>query len=163
MDAGCGPCPLGPQYIEKGAKKVIALDYCPKMIASAKEEMGKKGISDKFDFVVASILEEDWKITEKVDSIVMSYLLTDFATSMDILVLALKNSKKYLKKGGSIIICDFGYIDLPIDDWIYGFTTTRQHKDPPKPFEFFYFTMKLAPGEKNELYNVPAEEMTESA
>jgi predicted RNA methylase len=28
LEAGCGPCPLGPKLIAKGAKKIYALDFC---------------------------------------------------------------------------------------------------------------------------------------
>lgn len=61
------------------------------------------------------------------------------------------------------MICDCGYLNLPIDDWIYGFTTTTQGKDPPKPFEHYYFTFATAPTEKNAIINIKAKEITDAA
>ena len=51
MEAGCGPCPLGPRLVAKGAKKIYALDFCKNMLAKAKVELTKSGIVDKFEFI----------------------------------------------------------------------------------------------------------------
>lgn len=51
LEAGCGPCPLGPKLLAMGAKKIYALDFCQNMLNNAKEELTKEGVVDKFEFI----------------------------------------------------------------------------------------------------------------
>lgn len=61
------------------------------------------------------------------------------------------------------MICDCGYLNLPIDNWIYGFTTTTEGPEPPKPFEHYYFTFATAPTERNAIINIGKNEIENAA
>jgi hypothetical protein len=55
------------------------------MIEAARKELDKKGILDKFELIVEDIFDENFKLAEKVDCVVMSYTLTTFINSYDML------------------------------------------------------------------------------
>ena len=52
LEVGCGPCPIGQRLVKLGAKKIIGLDISNEMIENAKVDLKKKGIIEKFEFIV---------------------------------------------------------------------------------------------------------------
>lgn len=127
------------------------------------KDMTQQGIADKFEFIQEDLGNSEYRLPEKVDCVIYSYSLTDFCKSHEELTRVLKNAQNFLKDDGFIMICDCGYLNIPIDGWMYGFTTTTQGPEKPKPYEHYYFTFATAPTEKNAIINIPAKEVTEAA
>ena len=86
LEVGCGPCPIGRKLVEKHAKKVIGLDISSEMIEFARRELTELGIVDKFELVCKDIFDEDFELSEKVDCVVISYVLSTFITNHEQLV-----------------------------------------------------------------------------
>ena len=123
MELGCGPCPIGQELVKKGAKKIYGLDISQEMITSCQANLEKLGIADKFELVCNDIFDETFELSEKVDVVVCSYVLSTFITSEDMLAKILERAKKQLKPDGYLIITDFYYVVQPKDDWWAGMHT----------------------------------------
>ena len=61
-----------------GAKKIIGLDISSEMISQAEAELTKQGIIDKFQLICHDIFDERFQLREKVDCVVLSYVLSTF-------------------------------------------------------------------------------------
>lgn len=110
LEIGCGHCPIGQKLVELGAKKIIGLDISEGMLNEARQALTKKGIMDKFELINANICdEENFTLPEKVDVIVLCYVITTFVTTQDLLNTILSQSKKYLKEGGTVLITDVAF------------------------------------------------------
>lgn len=86
MEVGCGPCPIGKQLIQKGAKKVIGLDISQEMINNSRETLTEMGIIDSFELICHDIFDESFAISEKVDCVVITYAITTFINDYERLV-----------------------------------------------------------------------------
>lgn len=109
------------------------------------------------------MLDINYRLPEKVDCVIYSYALTDFTSSHELLTKVLKNSQNFIKEDGYVMICDCGYLNIPIDNWIYGMTTTTEGPHKPEPFKHYYFTFATAPTEKNAIINIPTSAMETAA
>ena len=82
------------------------------------------GISDKFELVCGDMFDENFLIKEKVDVVVISYVLSTFITKFEDLVTILRQSKKMMKDDGYLFITDFSWVDQPKADFAdYGMYT----------------------------------------
>ena len=55
------------------------------MIEAARKELTKLEMMDKFELIVADIFDENFKLPEQVDCVVLSYTLTTFINNYDML------------------------------------------------------------------------------
>ena len=85
LEVGCGPCPIGQKLAGLGAKKIFGLDISIEMIEAARKHLTDMNIIDKFDLVCSDIFDENFKLAEKVDCVVLSYTITTFINSMGML------------------------------------------------------------------------------
>lgn len=90
MEVGCGPCPIGQKLATLGAKKIYGLDISSEMIETSKKNLTELGIIDKFDLVCADIFDETFELAEKVDGVIISYVLTTFINNYEMLVKIIK-------------------------------------------------------------------------
>jgi len=60
------------------------------MIESATKELTDLGIIDKFQLICHDIFDENFELPEKVDCVVLTYVLSTFINSQDMLVNLLK-------------------------------------------------------------------------
>ena len=60
------------------------------MIESAKQNLEKLGMSDKFELVVGDMFDENLQLSEKVDVVVICYVLTTFITKFEDLLTIFK-------------------------------------------------------------------------
>ena len=86
LEVGCGPCPIGQKLAKMGAKKIYGLDISSEMIEAAQKHLTAQGIADKFELICSDIFEESFKLPEKVDCVVLSYTITTFINSYEMLV-----------------------------------------------------------------------------
>ena len=120
-EIGCGPSPIGRRLAAKGAAKVYGVDVSESMIENAKTEISKLGLQDKFSFHVADVFDESFQLPEKVDCVVLCYIISAFVTSQEMLTKLLSRCKEYLKEDGYVLITEFSY--FAYDDW--GWTGQR--------------------------------------
>ena len=52
----------------------------------AELELSKLGMNDKFDLICKDIFDDDFELPEKVDCVVISYVLSTFINSNEMLV-----------------------------------------------------------------------------
>jgi ubiquinone/menaquinone biosynthesis C-methylase UbiE len=119
VEIGCGPCPMGQRLVQRGAKKVYGVDISSEMIEIARTMLTEKGMIDKFELIVADILDDSFKLPEKVDCIVMSYAISAFINEYENLKKLLDQCKKCIKDNGMIFICEFSYVDQPKNDFAH--------------------------------------------
>ena len=90
LEVGCGPCPIGQKLASLGAKKIYGLDISSEMIETSKKNLTSLGLIDKFELVCADIFDESFQLAEKVDGVIISYVLTTFINNYDMLVKIIK-------------------------------------------------------------------------
>ena len=163
LEVGCGQCPIGQQLAAKGAKKIYGLDISSEMIEAARKELDKKGILDKFELMVEDIFDENFKLAEKVDCVVMSYTLTTFINSYEMLHTILARCSKHVKPNtGIVFIADFQYVNMPKDNFWAGMYTQQIEGRPPNAFEPFDFRIVTAPDHMFQIFNIPRETMIQA-
>jgi SAM-dependent methyltransferase len=73
LDVGCGPGHYAVAFAKAGAKKVVGLDFAPRMIEIATRRAEREGVCDKCEFIAADVLE--FKTSEKFDySVLMGFM-----------------------------------------------------------------------------------------
>ena len=107
LEVGCGPCPIGQKLAKMGAKKIYGLDISSEMIEAAQKHLTAQGIADKFELICSDIFEESFKLPEKVDCVVLSYTITTFINSYEMLVKILEQCRKQTKETGYMFVADF--------------------------------------------------------
>ena len=110
LEVGCGPCPIGQQLAKKGAKKICGLDISQEMIGAAKKHLTDMEIIDKFDLVCKDIFEDDFDLPEKYDCIILSYTITTFINTQEMLNKLLSQCSKVVKDTGYLFIADFQFV-----------------------------------------------------
>ena len=90
MEVGCGPCPIGQKLAKLGAKKIYGLDISSIMIETSRKNLTQMGLIDKFELVCADIFDENFKLPENVDGVIISYVLTTFINNYESLVKIIK-------------------------------------------------------------------------
>lgn len=123
LEVGCGPCPIGQQLAAKGAKKIYGLDISSEMINEARQILTQKGIINQFELVCADIFDKNFTLPEKVDCVVLSYTMTTFINSYDMLKEILSQCSKVVKDDGYVFVADFEYVPIPQDNWWCGMYT----------------------------------------
>ena len=157
MEIGCGPCPIG-QRIAAKAKKIYGVDISSEMIEASKKGLTKLGIADKFELLVADILDESFVAPEKVDVAVLSYVYSTFIDSYEKLCTLLKRCKESLKPGGYVLLVDFEFVPIPQENfWLGMYTTFEGEGSRPKAFETFKFYQDRSPTMAYDIFHVPAE------
>ena len=157
LEVGCGPCPIGRQLAQQGAKKIYGLDISSEMIANAKESLTAEGLIDKFELICADVFDESFALPEKVDCVVLSYTVSTFINKFDMLQSIISQCKNQLKPDGCLFITEFSYVNQPCDNFLYGmFTETNVKGVEPQPFETFKFIIDRAPDQPFEIFNIPA-------
>ena len=158
LEVGCGPCPIGQRLVSLGAKKIIALDVSSGMLESARKNLSEMKIVDKFDFVCSNILDDDFQLPEKVDVVVVSYMLSACIDNYQTLAKFFSQCIKLIKEGGFLHITDFSWVRIPKDGFWLGEYTSFGTKDTdsPKEFEIFDFFMEKAPDNPMKIYNIPS-------
>lgn len=73
-----------------GAKKIYGLDISSEMIETARKNLTSLGMIDKFELVCADIFDETFQLPEKVDGVIISYVLSTFINNYDMLVKIIK-------------------------------------------------------------------------
>ena len=114
-EIGCGPSPIGRRLAAKGAKKVYGVDVSDSMIEIAKKQIAQLGLQDQFSFHVADVFDEQFVLPEKVDCVVLCYIVSAFVTSQEMLTKLLARCRDLLKEDGYVLITDFCYFKY--DDW----------------------------------------------
>ena len=62
-----------------------------------------------------------------------------------------------MKEGGYVFIADFGYVNMPKEDFFYGMYTRQVNEGtPPGDFEPFKFIIDKAPDHDFEIFNIGA-------
>merc|ERR1712070_792840 len=126
------------------------------MIEAARKHLTEMKIIDLFELVCFDIFDDEFKLAEKVDCIVLSYTITTFINSYGMLAKILSQCSKVLKDDGYMFIADFQYVAIPKDDWWAGMYTKPVVEDtPPKEFEVFNFIIQHAPDSPFEIFNIP--------
>lgn len=157
LEIGCGPCPIG-QRIAGKAAKIYGVDISSEMIEASKKGLTNLGIADKFEFIVADILDPSFVVPEKVDVAVLSYTYSTFIDSYDKLVTLLQRCKDSIKPDGYVLLVDFEYVPIPCDNfWMGMYTTYHGEGDRPKNFETFNFFHDKSPEMPYGIYHIPAE------
>ena len=85
LEVGCGPCPIGQRLAKMGAKKIVGLDISSVMIESARENLTKLGMIDQFELITADIFDENFALSEPVDCVIFSYVLSTFINDYEML------------------------------------------------------------------------------
>ena len=67
---------------------------------------------DKFELVVADIFDENFKLAEQVDCVVLSYTVTTFINNYDMLKDIIESCRRHIKEGGYVLIADFEYVAI---------------------------------------------------
>jgi len=107
LEVGCGPCPIGKQLAKKGAKKIYGLDISSEMIETARQNLTDLNLIDKFELVCFDIFDDKFTLPEKVDCVVLSYTMTTFINSYEMLSKLLSQCSKVVKDNGFMLIADF--------------------------------------------------------
>ena len=155
LEVGCGPCPIGQQLAHKGAKKIFGLDISSEMIDEAGKILTEKGIIDKFELVCADIFDEKFTLSEKVDCVVLSYTITTFINSYEMLKSILQQCSKVIKDDGYVFVADFQWVDIPQDNWWCGmYTKALEEGKTPENFKSFHFFIQGAPN-PFEVFHIP--------
>ena len=157
LEVGCGPCPIGQRLASLGAKKIIGLDVSSGMLESARKNLSEMKIVDKFDFVCSNILDDDFQLPEKVDVVVVSYMLSACIDNYQTLAKFFSQCIKLIKEGGFLHITDFSWVRIPKDGFWMGQYTSFGTKDTdsPKEFEVFDFFINKAPDNPMKIYHIP--------
>jgi len=157
LEVGCGPCPIGKQLAKKGAKKIYGLDISSEMIETARQNLTDLNLIDKFELVCFDIFDDKFTLPEKVDCVVLSYTMTTFINSYEMLSKLLSQCSKVVKDNGFMLIADFEWVAMPKDNWWAGmYTKSAVNGKPPKEFEVFHFMMDLAPETVYEIFHIPS-------
>lgn len=158
MEVGCGPCPIGQKLVARGAAKIVGVDISDKMIDNAREGLTKLGIVDKFELLVADCLDPNFILEEKVDCVVLSYAMTTFINSVEMLKKLLSSAKNQIKEGGAVFIADFSYVNMFDEGFWAGMRTDRPtNKDKPiEPFEVFEFYIDRS-ASPFQIFHIPHE------
>ena len=160
LEVGCGPCPIGRQLANQGAKKIYGLDISSEMIENAKKSLTALGIIDKFELVCADIFDKEFALPEKVDCVVLSYTVSTFINKFEMLQEIIQQVKNQLKPDGQIFITEFSYVDQPCENFFYGMYTKKVVEgQEPKPFEPFHFIIDREPDSPYTIFNIPAHVM----
>lgn len=109
LEVGCGQCPIGQRLVQEGAAKIYGLDISEGQIEEAKKELEAKGILDKFEFICADIFLEKPIMEDKVDCVVLCYVMVAFVNSQDTLNKLISQCKQYLKEDGYILVTDVAW------------------------------------------------------
>ena len=155
MEFGCGPCPIGQILAKKGAKKIYGLDISSEMIESSKKNLTEIGLIDQFELVCGDICDDSFQLPEKVDCVVMSYVLTAFVNNYEMLAKILSQIKKCVKDDGYVLIAEFWWMEHGGHDFWGGMYTKAKGDAPPKDFEPFDFFFETAPENPIDIYNIP--------
>jgi SAM-dependent methyltransferase len=157
LEIGCGPCPIGQKLANLGAKKIYGLDISSEMIETSRKSLTALGMIDKFELVCADIFDESFELPEKVDGVIISYVLTTFINNYDMLVQIIKQSKKWVKQGGYLHITDFSYVHQPKELFdLFGMYTATKYGGAPPDFEYFHFFIDKAPFDAFEIFQIPS-------
>ena len=70
--------------------------------------------------VRVEISSSKFELAEKVDCVVISYVLCTFLTNVETLQKMLERCKAQIKKDGCVFIADWSYNHIPNDNWFYG-------------------------------------------
>mmetsp|Transcript_17915 Transcript_17915/g.30471 ORF Transcript_17915/g.30471 Transcript_17915/m.30471 type:complete len:154 (+) Transcript_17915:210-671(+) len=138
-----------------GAKKIYGIDISSEMIDQTREKLEGHGLGDKFELICADIFDSKFELPEKVDGVIMSYVLTTFIASMDMARSVLSQCKKMVKEGGFVLLADFQYVDIPQDNFWAGMYTKRVGAESPKEFEPFHFFIENAPESPFQIIHIP--------
>uniref|UniRef100_A0A7S3N1M1 Uncharacterized protein n=1 Tax=Strombidium inclinatum TaxID=197538 RepID=A0A7S3N1M1_9SPIT len=126
------------------------------MIESARKNLESMGIIDQFELVCADVFDENFQLPEKVDCVVLSYTLTTFINSFEMLEKILTQCRKQVKDSGYMFVADFSWGPMPKDGFWGGMYTA--HPDEPvgpKEFETFEFFIDKAPEEAFQIFQIP--------
>jgi len=129
------------------------------MIEAAKKQLTSMKLIDKFELFCYDIFDEAFTLPEKVDCIVLSFTVTAFINSYEMLKKLFSQCSKVLKDDGYMFITDFSYVKIPKDDWWAGMCTSTSDDAWPKEFEVFNFFIEQAPDFPFELFNIPSHTM----
>jgi len=80
------------------------------MIDNAQQHLTDLGMIDKFDLICGDMFDENFKIQEKVDVVVCSYVLSTFITNFEDLKTILTQCRKMVKDDGYLLITDFSWV-----------------------------------------------------
>lgn len=125
------------------------------MIDEARKDLTEKKLIDKFELVCADIFDKNFTLSEKVDCVVLSYTVTTFINSFDMLKEILSQCSKVVKDDGYVFVADFEYVAIPQDNWWCGMYTKPTGDKPPKEFETFNFFIQHAPTHPFEIFHIP--------
>lgn len=140
---------------EKGAKKIYGLDISSEMIEEAKKVLTEKNMIDKFELVCADIFDKKFTLPEKVDCVVLSYTVSTFINSFDMLKQILSQCGTVVKDDGYVFVADFEYVQIPQDNWWCGMYTNTIKEKKPEHFEPFNFFIQEAPNHPFEIFHIP--------
>lgn len=113
---------------------------------------------DKFELICADMFDPDFQISEKVDAVVCSYVLSTFITTYEDLKKILTQCRKLVKDDGYVLITDFSWEYCPsADNEMNGSYSTHPNGEAgPEPFGTFQFFIPQAPNDAYEIYNIPS-------
>jgi len=84
VEVGCGHCPIGRRLADQGAAKIYGIDISEGMLAHAREDLTERGLIDKFELICSDITDEaNFSLPEKVDCVVMCYVVVTFINSQE--------------------------------------------------------------------------------
>lgn len=163
LEVGCGPCPIGQQLAERGAKKIYGLDISVEMIENARKDLTTLGLIDKFELVAADIFDQNFQLPEKVDCVLISYAITTFINNYDMLRDILSQCRKQIKDDGYVLFVDFEYVDIPNENFWAGMYTRARGGSRPKEFEPFEFIIEKAPDHVFEIFHIQSDTIFKAA
>ena len=130
------------------------------MIDAAKKHLTNMNIIDKFDLVCKDIFEDDFDLPEKYDCIILSYTITTFINTQEMLDKLLSQCSKVVKDTGYLFIADFQFVSIPQDNWWAGmYTKSRNGDQPPVEFQPFEFYIEHSKDYPFEIFHIPAYRM----
>jgi len=101
------------------------------MIESSRKNLESLGMADKFELICADVFDENFKLPEKVDCVVLSYTISTFINNYEMLKTLLSQCEKQVKENGYMLVADFCYLDMPCENFWGGMYT----ENPKAPAE----------------------------
>jgi len=147
LEVGCGPCPIGQSLAALGAKKIIALNMSSCMLECARGKLSEMKVVDKFEFVCSNILDDDFQLPEKVDVVVVSYMLCTCIDNFQTLAKFFFQCIKLIREDGFVHVTDSSWERIP--------KVGTKDTDSPKEFEVFDFIMNKSPDNPMKIFHIP--------
>ena len=94
------------------------------MISTARTQLTKKGLIEKFELICGDIYDENLTLPEKVDVVVLCNTVSTFISNFGMLQQLFVQCRKLAKeKDGVLFIYDFSYIPIPNENFLFGMAT----------------------------------------